>query len=364
MFNQFSSPAVVAAVAAFVPMALAANGPVIPCATGYGKENGCGYCQKNASVELGSWKEAKRVDDFTLEGAESKTGAGYDVYWNVPHIDDGCRVILTQPFLQDEHEPELSGNVILTTKHTGCFYAHVGSQGFSAAYCCGNGDCESAGAGGTVDVKKRSSPLERRRQFAHSKDQDKKPQPVKRGCWGGKCDAPPEAPEGPQITCSKAEPSGDPYTKAGKQEVDGNTLSCNGGEACGLMPAISVSVSDTVTNEHSTTITQSNGKSISATAGWQWLGPTATVTAGYNEEWSEAVGDSTSTSTDTAHTKTLTLNVQIMPGSKYNLWFTPTLNCQKMKMKCNDEDVEVEKCTPALNGEGNPEGEHGVMTIG
>ena len=81
-------------------------------------------------------------------------------------------------------------------------------------------------------------------------------------------------------------------------------------------------------------------------------------------DWSRAVASSLSLSKDTTNTKTLTFNIGLMPGSNFNLWFTPTLNCQKYTMTCNNQLATIEKCDPATDGSGNPVGTSGVVSIG
>ena len=40
------------------------------------------------------------------------------------------------------------GNIVLSTKHAGCLYAHL-KETFMVQFCCGSGDCAGAGVGGT-----------------------------------------------------------------------------------------------------------------------------------------------------------------------------------------------------------------------
>ena len=363
--KQRSSLLAAAVLLSIAPSATAATTPIIPCKRGWGDSNGCGFPANASAVTPTAWDKATTVHNFTLPGAEAKLGGGYDVYWSVGHIDETCRVIITQPFTQEEHDEKLSGNVILSVSHPGCYYAHIAGD-FAVGYCCGNSDCSNAGAGGIAKrsaLSGRGGPSERRRSTEISPyapleargwdstpapEESKAPEPSKAG-W----------------TCENPKPSGDPYKKAGPQQIDGNILDCNGGQVCSLSPSMAVTASNSVTNEKSTTLTDSTGASLSIEAGFNLpVGPTGSVTGTVSQDFSKAVAESLSETKDTSVSKTITMDISLVPGNKYNLWFTPTLECQKMSMKCNDQEVIVEKCDVAKDANGFPEGEHGVMTVG
>ncbi|KAF2268263.1 hypothetical protein CC78DRAFT_530184 [Lojkania enalia] len=362
---------VVASLMALTHVALA--GEIIPCALGSGESNGCSYCEDDKAIKTGPWFKATKVASFHMENAAAQVGGGYDVWWNIAKPDEGCRVLITEPYNTDKGalNGKLSGNVVLSAAHGGCYFAHVGSRGVSVGFCCGTGDCQEAGAipGGK---KKReltlpSSRIARGLQSSHSEsDTNNVKRDVStleaRRCWGGVCDDPPPPPK-PAVTCSKAKKIGDTYTKAGTQQVDGNTLTCNGGQSCSLSPSMSVMASTSLSNEKSTTHTDGQGVQVSMTAGFMLIGPTATVTTGYSKDWSDSISNSMGLSKTDTVTKTVALSIGLTPGVDFNLWFTPTLRCQSYEITCNDVKQTLEKCEPVLDGSGNPTGDHGVMTV-
>ncbi|KAF2254342.1 hypothetical protein BU26DRAFT_500118 [Trematosphaeria pertusa] len=173
-----------------------------------------------------------------------------------------------------------------------------------------------------------------------------------------------QTPANPAVTCSKAEPDGGTYTKAGPQQVDGQTLNCNGGTTCDILQSVSVSVSSSLTNEKSVTHSQGDSLSVSMMAGYMILGPTATVTVGYTHDWSTALTEGMAMTDTRTTTKTLTLSIRLVPGVDFNAWFTPTLNCQPFKITCNDVEQSLEKCEPVRDSNGDPAGDSGIMAIG
>lgn len=121
-----------------------------------------------------------------MPNAAAKNGAGgWDVWWNVPQPDPGCHVILTQPYTTDKgsYDAALSGNVILSTAHGGCYYAHVGNGGVNAAFCCGSGDCSKAGAAPTLGRRNAVARTNKRDRRERRLPVDASVNPAKR--WGG-----------------------------------------------------------------------------------------------------------------------------------------------------------------------------------
>lgn len=81
---------------------------------------------------------------------------------------------------------------------------------------------------------------------------------------------------------------------------------------------MSVTASDSLMNEQSTTITTTTGVSISMTAGFMLIGPMATVSTGFNTDWSNAVTNAFAETTSNSVTKSLTLNIGLTPGANFN----------------------------------------------
>jgi len=79
-----------------------------------------------------------------------------------------------------------------------------------------------------------------------------------------------------------------------------------------------VSVAASVSSEKSTTYTNSQGFSVEAMAGWMMAGPTATVSIGYNKEFSEAVSSSTGTTNTDTKSQGISFRQQLTRGYQYN----------------------------------------------
>lgn len=138
--------------------------------------------------------------------------------------DDTCRFLVMDPYTTDKGsiDARLSGNVVLSTAHSGCYWAHIGSRGYSAGFCCGNGDCTAAGGKPWTPP-----PTKKRDQIPSRIENDKRPSRVKRQ-WN----RPPPASSAPLVQCSNPVPKGETYTKQGSQQVDADQLNCNGGGDC------------------------------------------------------------------------------------------------------------------------------------
>lgn len=119
--------------------------------------------------------------------------------------------------------------------------------------------------------------------------------------------------------CSGPTPNGGTYTKAGPQQIDGQTLTCNGGGSCDMSPEMSISASTSLMNEVSTTETNSVGMSISVSAGFMILdGPMGSVTTSSSVDFSEAVAKAMSTENSNTVTKSLSLSIGLEPGANFN----------------------------------------------
>lgn len=127
--------------------------------------------------------------------------------------------------------------------------------------------------------------------------------------------------------CTKAVKVGEGRTMYGKQQIDGASVSCNGGAGCDFSRGMTVMKASTLTSEKSTTLTTSEGVSVSVTAGYAW-GPTLTVTGGYNKDWSDAVTNGMSTADTTTVSDSVTVSLGLMPGVSFNSKCYEFLYCE------------------------------------
>lgn len=97
----------------------------------------------------------------------------------------------------------------------------------------------------------------------------------------------------------------------------GRTFPCRT-QNCDISFEFGTSVSSTVTSESSTTFTNSEGHSVDVSVGWMYVGPTASITLGYSEEFSKAVSSSTGTSQTDTQSSSVTVRQQAKPGATYN----------------------------------------------
>ena len=131
------------------------------------------------------------------------------------------------------------------------------------------------------------------------------------------------------VQCTPATPKGNSYTKSGAQQIDGNTIPCDDGQQCSLTFGIDVSVADGVTAENGTTVTASDGYQYSVTIGSGGLF-TATGTAGYSHDFSEAISNSASTSTTNTRSHSYSYTINVIPGANWNRkCFTSSLSMFK-----------------------------------
>lgn len=137
--------------------ALGAKQKIIPCARGFGTENGCGSCDHSQAITLGSWDNATPSKNIHLEEVGSNTSGGYDIWWSIEQPQRGCRTLLFEPYSTDRGSlnPKLKGNVVLSVAHGGCYFTNLGHRGLLAGTCC-NDDCVTAG-GKTSSQRKRRS---------------------------------------------------------------------------------------------------------------------------------------------------------------------------------------------------------------
>ena len=167
----------------------------------------------------------------------------------------------------------------------------------------------------------------------------------------------------PTVTCDTPVPQGDSYTKAAPQlKLTGNQV-CNTVDPCTRTIQNSIEVSRSITNEKSTTLTTTAGVSVSVEAGLDFLvDAKSTVTASF--EVSQAVEQSVSETDGTTVTATVSETFSQPPGTTGYIWFTPTLNCAKFTVNCNDVPIELEKCDPKVLPGGMQDGELGFATTG
>lgn len=165
--------------------------------------------------------------------------------------------------------------------------------------------------------------------------------------------------------CVGLTPTGPSYTKSGKQQILGSPVRCGAGQPCDLSASVSITVGNTITNEKATTLTTSDGVSVSITAGVDMAEIYhLQVTTGYTHEWSKAVAESTGESASSSISRDMSFRVGTMPGGNWNLWFTPRLQCQLYTIICNGVEQSIEKCTPVTDVTGQPVGENGAMNVG
>ena len=167
----------------------------------------------------------------------------------------------------------------------------------------------------------------------------------------------------PTVTCDTPVRQGDSYTKAAPQLKLTSTLICNTVDPCMQNVENSIQVSHSVTNEKSTTLTTTAGVSISVEAGLDFLVDAKTsVTASL--ELSQAVEQSTGETDQTTVTATISSTFPQPPGTTGYIWFTPTLDCAKFTVNCNNVPIELEKCDPKTLPSGEQAGELGFATTG
>lgn len=169
----------------------------------------------------------------------------------------------------------------------------------------------------------------------------------------------------PAVNCGTAKPLKS-YNKAAVQQQVTDAYFCGGVSACSITHGTSVTLTSTLTNEHSVTNSQSNSISVSIDAGVDILESfDAGISTTYTHDWTKAIESSSSISNATAYMTTNTWSYSQVPGTYGYLWFTGTFNCELLEMTCNNQPVTVEKCVPAtLSGSQEPEGDVGFVTIG
>ncbi|KAF2113409.1 hypothetical protein BDV96DRAFT_579003 [Lophiotrema nucula] len=402
-----------AALMSLIPGAFADDLVITPCASGSGtpEHHGCGGCDAKQAITATPWNTPA---DFKLvslsSAADPNGGSGWNVWWvsstspeytcscfktllqDIPQPGDGCRVLIVEPFIVDNGSviPGVTGNVISSVAHASCYFAHVSSRGVDVKFCCGSGDCGSAGAISSQQKRDLSAPPSRiMRDVLDGPSYAKRdvvnvetsgPLEKLKGvfsrsllearCFIGECDPPPP-PAPPAYTCTEPKPTGDVFTKAGPVYINGQQLSCNTGEVCDISALSSYSASDTLTNEQSHTDTTTDGQSNSISVGWMTMiegvgGPTFNYEHGWSHDQSVALGNSFSDSSGTTVTTTSTLTYPVLPGPYYNLWFQPEMSCQRYTLTCGGVDQVITRCRPKYSdpAKANITGLTGVMTIG
>ena len=162
--------------------------------------------------------------------------------------------------------------------------------------------------------------------------------------------------------CSPAHNKGDSYTKSGGQIQLTDVLTCGSTSPCNQQIGKQISVSHTLTSQHSNTFTVSGGVAVSVEVGTDFI-IEAKSTVQVHAEVARSVEDSTGTSDTKTATTTINQVYSQVPGTSGYIWFTPTLNCQKKTMTCGQQGVEVEQCDPALLADGSQKGELGFTSV-
>ncbi|PVI02587.1 hypothetical protein DM02DRAFT_727095 [Periconia macrospinosa] len=379
--------------------ALAQHSHITPCLEGFGTElNGCGGCNKTKAIEVTSWDVANYVTDFDMPKAGVEDGGGYNVWWNVEQPGAGCRIMIFEPFKDDEGKnpqtrkgesasvvSRAPGNIVLSTAQSGCFVARVPRKFFVGA-CCWK-DCDIIGAIPSPEPQnqKRSEEVETK-SFVQTRAQSegkkakhsrihrarRSPNTINLGnLAGGGGDAP--AP--PRRECTIAHPVGSTYVRSGRQQIAGYRQSCRTPE-CEYKTSVTTSVSSTITSETGTENMTGEGLTIGVQAGMNFLaGPSVSASVESSHEWSKTIVETMSRSDTNTTERTTEFSFKLISGGTYAGYFTPDLTCQKFRLNCQEIwglksfgqlakfETVVERCDPARSGEGIPFGEHGITTI-
>ena len=195
--------------------------------------------------------------NFTLLGAESKSGAGYDVFFNIPQPVVNCRTQITTPFAE-EYNTTGTGNIVVDASQAGCYYAHISSgKGFYPQSCCDD-TCSLIDAQSFV---KRENDDWQWHPRPSSKSTTKAPSAT--------VAAPTNLPA--SVTCNAPwTTTGSLYQKAGNQTVVSDVQDCSEEDDCQISTSRSISVSSQLSSESSTSLTNSVGASIAITAGGEY----------------------------------------------------------------------------------------------
>lgn len=164
-------------------------------------------------------------------------------------------------------------------------------------------------------------------------------------------------------TCSNAQPRGDSYTKAAAQIQLTDVLTCGSTSPCNQQVGKQISVAHTLISEHSNTFTRSGGVAVKFEAGIDFLVVQAKTSVEGHAEMASAIMDASGTQDTTAKINTINQVYSQVPGTSGYIWFTPSLNCQKVTMTCGQQGVDVEKCDPALLKDGGQKGEMGFTSV-
>ncbi|KAL8646405.1 MAG: hypothetical protein Q9210_006161 [Variospora velana] len=164
--------------------------------------------------------------------------------------------------------------------------------------------------------------------------------------------------------CGPSNNVGGHYTKAGKPIQDTRVFSCASNDNSVRHVDSQMTVAHTLISQDSYNI-QVGGDSVAVKAGHDFF-------AMYEHEgtptWDHPLAISIFRSTgmaDTRRTEDVTISqlVNQLPGTKWNIWFTPSLDCLKKKLFCAGVEIEVERCDPAVSDRGEPEGSLVITTI-
>lgn len=304
------------------------------------------------------------------------------------------------------------GNIVLESAHAGCFYTDMSTGEWATQFCCGSGDCGNVQPGGVTYMAGSSDPGQVSKRGNGPKPSDGKlvkplgsaTAPLKKGAGASstttsttsrtaklrrsgkarrdiannepvcsdtsltkyyECTDDAWAPSGP--SCSTT--SSTQYQKAGQQEQVSSVLHCNTGTDCGTAHWESMTLTETLTNDHTVTSTSTNGVEVSANAGFSFgqqggIGFDVGGSVTYKNEWSKAIADSSGFSNATAKTTTNTYTMNPAAGTVGFISFTGTFDCTWQETECDGVKFSTERCKPVKTNDGYAAGDYMWVTLG
>lgn len=291
----------------------------------------CSNCSPSLYSVNAGYPAAGAYENFTLAGAPStNSSGGYNVWWRVSRPDTNCDILIMEQYSTSNFTGNV-GNVILSTSNGGCYNTpQMHSDQWFTQFCCGNGDCQGAGASTAAQApsprrhkKRHVGHRQSIRQAANNSAQpangnsttqtstnstqptstNNSTQPTATITPASTVTASSHAqtarPTSTQTTssapsvrddntwcnekdltdyvkcvnfsCTAATRVGDPYQKSGEQIQATQQLSCDSATSCPQTIGNAIAVGSTLTNERSFTHTTSEGISIGLEAGCKIL---------------------------------------------------------------------------------------------
>ena len=302
----------------FALLSLAALTAVVSAsdsATGYTVkpcfEGTCDKCSGDYYNVTTGVPDVKIYDEFTQKGYNSSaTAGGYNVWWDISQPDEGCAILIYKDYSQGESTANW-GNVVLEASRAGCFYTSMTGGQWATQFCCGSGDCgqvqpgdfitqakgksskreastpEDRLAGGHLvePVGTATAPLKNSTETGTKKSSTtesaapanpigKRSAKFRRGDRSDLCQnddlqeifSCTDKEWAPEVTCKNVHKVKE-YSKAAKQEQVTSAYLCGSAQTCAISHGTSVTLTNTVTNQHAVTNTQSNGMTITLEAG-------------------------------------------------------------------------------------------------